>query len=204
MGEDLILIAGVTLLCMLSPGPDMLLVMRNSLLHGRHAGLWTALGVLFGNLVHCCYCLVGIGVLISSSIVAFNVLKWAGAAYLIYLGISSLLAPTGIPRMRERGTSPITARTALRQGLINNLLNPKATLFFLGVFSQFVGPTDSSTHQVLLVATMLAVSSGFWLLFICGLQARPVRTVLVGVSRSLQRFFGGLLVALGLRVAMAD
>jgi threonine/homoserine/homoserine lactone efflux protein len=80
MLEQILLIAGVTALCMLSPGPDMALVARNSLVRGRRFGLGSDVGILAGNLIHCGYCLVGIGVLISRSIVAFNLLKWAGAA----------------------------------------------------------------------------------------------------------------------------
>jgi threonine/homoserine/homoserine lactone efflux protein len=88
MAQDLLLIVGITMLCMLSPGPDMVLVMRNTLARGRQSGLFTALGVLSGNFVHITYCLLGVGVVVAHSVVAYSVLKFAGAAYLIFLGVT--------------------------------------------------------------------------------------------------------------------
>ena len=94
MLDQILLIVSVTFLVMVTPGPDMVLVLRNTLVSGRRAGLHTSIGILSGNLVHITYCLLGIGVLISQSIVAFSVLKYAGAAYLIYLGIMSFRTGT--------------------------------------------------------------------------------------------------------------
>ncbi|HTU57386.1 MAG TPA: LysE family transporter, partial [Polyangiales bacterium] len=139
MAQDLLLIIGITMLCMLSPGPDMALVMRNTLAGDRASGLSTSLGVLTGNLVHIGYCALGIGVLIAHSVVAYSALKFAGAAYLIFLGISGLRSAkastdqtAAAPRMRT-GSSFL-------QGLLNNLLNPKGALFYLGVFTQVITP----------------------------------------------------------------
>jgi threonine/homoserine/homoserine lactone efflux protein len=89
LGQILVIVS-VTALVMVSPGPDMVLVLRNTFVSGRHAGLQTSMGVLTGNLVHFAYCVLGIGLLISQSILAFSALKYAGASYLIYLGIVSL------------------------------------------------------------------------------------------------------------------
>ena|SRR5687767_14025078 len=89
MLDQILVIIPVTFLVMVSPGPDMVLVLRNTLVSGRRAGLHTSVGILSGNLVHITYCLLGIGLLISQSILAFSALKYAAAAYLIYLGISS-------------------------------------------------------------------------------------------------------------------
>src|SRR4030095_9772847 len=90
MLDQLLVIVSVTSLVMIIPGPDMFLVLRNTFMSGRRAGLQTSMGVLSGNLVHITYCVLGIGLLISQSILAFSVLKYAAAAYLIYLGIMSL------------------------------------------------------------------------------------------------------------------
>ena len=89
MLDQILVIVSVTALVMITPGPDMVLVLRNTLVDGRRAGLQTSIGILCGNLVHITYCVIGIGVLISQSIVAFSILKYAGGAYLIYLGIVS-------------------------------------------------------------------------------------------------------------------
>jgi threonine/homoserine/homoserine lactone efflux protein len=128
MIDQILVIVSVTFLVMVSPGPDMILVLRNTLLGGRGAGLRTSGGILAGNLVHITYCVVGIGWLISQSILAFTVLKYAGAAYLIYLGIMSFRAGT-----TTLDTSSVEGRRRNRswfvQGFVNNLLNPKSTLF---------------------------------------------------------------------------
>ena len=89
MLDQLLVIVSVTFLVMLSPGPDMVLVLRHTFVGGRRAGLQTSMGILSGNLVHITYCVLGIGLLISQSILAFSALKYAAAAYLIYLGIMS-------------------------------------------------------------------------------------------------------------------
>src|SRR5574341_1272938 len=89
MLDQISVIVSVTFLVMVSPGPDMVLVLRNTFTSGRRAGLQTSMGILSGNLVHITYCVLGIGLLISRSIVAFSTLKYAAAAYLIYLGIMS-------------------------------------------------------------------------------------------------------------------
>ena len=85
--DQLLLIVSVTFVVMISPGPDMVLVIRNTFVGGRRAGLRTSMGILSGNLVHITYCVLGIGLIISQSIKAFAALKYAAAAYLIYLGI---------------------------------------------------------------------------------------------------------------------
>ena len=94
MLDQILVIVSVTALVMVAPGPDMLLVLRNTFVGGRGAGLQTSAGVLSGNLVHISYCVLGIGVIISRSILAFSVLKLAGAAYLVYLGVVTLRAGT--------------------------------------------------------------------------------------------------------------
>src|ERR1051325_11521343 len=122
MTEKLLIVHGVTTLCMLSPGPDMVLVMRNTLAGDRRRVGLTALGVLTGNLFHIAYCTVGIALLLSRSPLAYTVLRVASAAYLVFLGAQALWnarrggdAPTAPER---RGASPYW------QGFVNNVLNP--------------------------------------------------------------------------------
>src|SRR5687767_1702869 len=118
MLDQILVIVSVTLLVMVSPGPDMVLVLRNSLVSGRHAGLQTSIGILFANLVHITYCVLGIGVLISQSIVAFSMLKYAGAAYLIYLGIVSFRS--GAKRLTTGDMEGLqSSRTWFVQGFVN-------------------------------------------------------------------------------------
>src|SRR5262245_52020917 len=93
---DLLGVAGLTVLIMITPGGDLALVTRNTILGGKHAGGWTSAGILTGNLVHLTYCLLGVG-WIATSATAFTILKLAGGAYLIFLGLQSLRPTTSTP-----------------------------------------------------------------------------------------------------------
>ena len=203
MLDQLLVIVGITVLVMISPGPDMVIVMRNTMLGGRAGGLETSVGVLTGNLVHISYCVVGIGWLISTSIVAFSILRYAGAAYLIYLGLTSLFA--GRQRLADAiDESKPTTRRWFVQGFINNVLNPKGTLFYLGVFTMVITPETTIPVTVLLVAVMMAICAGFWLLFVMTLDQPAVRRFIDRSQHIVNRLFGVLLVTLGLRVALID
>jgi RhtB (resistance to homoserine/threonine) family protein len=203
MLEQILVIVGVTFLVMVSPGPDMVIVLRNTLIGGRRAGRLTSLGVLAGNLVHIGYCVLGIGWLISKSIVAFSVLKYAGAAYLIYLGITSFRSGEG---KLDPGTPTGGRRTRawFVQGMLNNLLNPKGTLFYLGVFTTIITPETSAAETLVLVACMMAVSAAFWLVFVQTLDRPVVRASIESSEKFVNRTFGVLLVILGLRVASME
>jgi threonine/homoserine/homoserine lactone efflux protein len=161
--NQILVIVSVTALVMVSPGPDMVLVLRNTIVSGRRAGLRTSMGILSGNLVHITYCVLGIGLLISQSILAFSALKYAGAAYLIYLGIMSFRSDDKTLDTNDvEGRRP--NRTWFVQGFVNNLLNPKGTLFYLGVFTTVIAPETSASVMLLLIFTMMLVSV-FWLFF---------------------------------------
>ncbi|MEQ8205661.1 MAG: LysE family transporter [Woeseia sp.] len=203
MYEQLVLVATLTVLVMISPGPDMVIVMRNTIVGGRAAGLQTSLGVLGGNLVHISYCLLGIGWVISQSIVVFSVIKFAGAAYLIYLGICSFRHEQTSLRVADI-TPVVSRRTWLLQGFINNLLNPKGTLFYLGVFTVVITPQTTAGTTGLLVASTVLVSALFWLFFVYTLDRPAVRRFIDRSQQTVSRVFGVVLLALGVRVALLE
>ena len=149
------------------------------------------------------YCALGVGWLISQSIVAFSVLKYAGAVYLIFLGVVSFRA----------GTSSLDTTTATQvrgdrrwfvQGFINNVLNPKGTLFYLGVFTVVITPETSLGVTLILVICMMSVSATFWVAFVYTLDQPAVRHLLQSGQHVVNRVFGALLIGLGLRVAVLD
>jgi RhtB (resistance to homoserine/threonine) family protein len=211
MTRDFALIISVTMLCMLSPGPDMVLVMRNTLASGRRSGFYTSLGVLSGNFVHIAYCALGVGVLVAHSVVAYSALKFAGAAYLIFLGITGIRNAKKVETraqnndaLNAKENAPARARSSFFQGFLNNLLNPKGALFYLGVFTQVITPRTAPARAVALVATMVLTSAAFWFVFVATLHLPPVRTLLARSRQTLERAFGVVLVLLGLRVAAQD
>ena len=200
MLEQLLVIVSLTFLVMVSPGPDMVLVLRNTFISGRRAGLQTSIGILSGNLVHITYCVLGIGLLISQSITAFSALRYAGAAYLIYLGIMSFRSGA-----KTLDTSDIDGRRPNRtwfvQGFVNNLLNPKGTLFYLGVFTTVIAPDTSASAMLLFIFSMMLVSASFWLFFVCTLDRPTIREFIERSQQTVNRIFGALLLLLGIRVA---
>ena len=200
--DKLLLVVGVTTLCMLSPGPDMVLVMRNTLTRDRRAGALTALGVLTGNMFHIGYCTLGIGWLLSRSATAYDVLRYGGALYLVYLGIQGLRSQGGGLAQVESGASG-PATSAYAQGVINNLLNPKGSLFYLGVFTQLITPDTSLAESLLLIAAMVSVSTLFWVVFVQTLHLPAIRTRLARWHRTLDRTFGLVLILLGAKIALA-
>jgi threonine/homoserine/homoserine lactone efflux protein len=203
MTERLLLIIGVTTLCMLSPGPDMVLVMRNTLVVNRNAGGWTAFGILTGNMFHIAYCALGLGLLLSRSPTAYNVLRYASALYLGYLAIRNFKSRgDGLaePEAAQRGQ----ARGPYLQGLFNNLLNPKGILFYLGVFTQVITPEVSLLNAMILIATMVSVSAAFWVVFVQTLHLPAIRARLRRWNRAIDRSFGVLLLALAIKIALLE
>ena len=202
MLDQILVIVSVTALAMVIPGPDMVLVLRNTLVSGRRAGLHTSMGVLCGNLVHISYCMLGIGLLISRSIVAFAVLKYAGAAYLIYLGITSFRSDAR--RLDTNALEDVRAeRACFGQGFVNNLLNPKGALFYVGVFTIVITPSTSASAMLALILSMMLVSASFWLCFVHTLDRPTIRDFIERSQRTVNRLFGVALCLLGFRVAAA-
>ena len=200
MLEQLLVVMGVTFLVMVSPGPDMAVVVRNTFQGGSPAGLQTSAGVLTGNLVHITYCVLGIGVLISTNVFLFNLLRYAGALYLIYLGVMSFRAESSTIDVSADEAAPRT-RAWFMQGLINNVLNPKGTLFYLGIFTVVIVPGTSAGVMLILIASMVAVSAVFWLFFVLTLDSPVVRRLLQRGQQTVNKVFGVVLVLLGVRVA---
>lgn len=193
---------GVVVLVIVTPGPDTALTIRNTLLGGRAAGLATAAGVALGQAVWALAAAVGIAALVQASQTAFTALRLAGAAYLVFLGVQSLLAA-----IRGRARDPaapagggLPPAVALRQGLASNLANPKMAAFFTSLLPQFVvGPSFAPLFALGLVLCALTL---VWLAAYAVAVARAGRLLRrPRVRRALEAVTGAVLVALGLRIA---
>jgi len=190
-------------LALVSPGPDFIMTSRNSMVYSRRTGVYSSLGLALGMAVHVTYCLLGIGLIISRSILLFSVLKYLGAAYLIYIGWKSLRAQpvraTGDGIVRERN---LPAGEAIKMGFLTNVLNPKATLFMFGLFTQVIRPDTPLMLQVLYGAEM-SLMTFLWFSFVASvLSVSLIRLRFSSVQHIFERFFGGLLILLGMRVAL--
>lgn len=192
----------ITVLAVISPGPDFAMVTRNSLMLSRRAGILTAAGIGLGVLVHVTYTLVGVGWLIQQSIWLFNAIKLMGALYLVFLGIKMLRTAPVDPRDGDP-ISPPTDGAALRTGLMTNVLNPKTTLFIVSLFMQVVGPDTPVAVQIAYGAFIsLAHVVWFSVVALC-FSAGAVRERLLAVRHWIDRAFGGLLVTFGILLAAA-
>jgi threonine/homoserine/homoserine lactone efflux protein len=148
-------VAAVALIAI--PGPNLIYIATRSMSEGRRAGLASVLGVETGTLIHSLAAALGISALVASSATAFEVVRYAGAAYLVYLGVRELLRRRDPSDPAAPRPEPSLAR-AYRQGVLVQVLNPKVALFFLAFLPQFVDPARGSVAtQVLVLGTLLAV-----------------------------------------------
>ncbi|CAB3634825.1 Threonine efflux protein [Achromobacter mucicolens] len=200
---ELIAVITITVLAVISPGPDFAMVTRNSLMLSRRAGVLTALGIGMGVLVHVGYTLVGVGLLIQQSLWLFNAIKLAGAAYLVYLGMKMLRTRPGSGNS-SRAAAAMSDLAALRTGFLTNALNPKTTVFIVSLFMQVVRPDTPLAVQVGYGAFIsLAHVTWFCLVAMC-FSSDGVRQRLLAVRHWIDRIFGGLLVAFGVLLAVAS
>jgi len=137
---ELITVAILQLLSIISPGSDFAIVCRNSLVYSRKTGVYSAIGVALGILVHVAYSIVGIGLIISKSILLFSTIKLLRAVYLIYIGCKSLQVKPVKQSNLHWFKQDITHIAAMRICFLNNILNPKVTLFFFSLFTQILSP----------------------------------------------------------------
>jgi threonine/homoserine/homoserine lactone efflux protein len=183
----LLLFAGSVATLVLIPGPNLIYIVTRSVEAGRRAGLLSMLGVETGTVVHVAAAAFGLSAVLASSATAFEIVKYAGVAYLVYLGVRALRSKEAPPV-----AGPSGMRRTFAEGVLVNVLNPKVSLFFLAFLPQFVDPARGTTAGQVLVlgAVFLAIASLLDLLFVAGAG-------LVGERlRGGRRFAGGVYLAL--------
>ncbi len=204
--RDIAAFLAVAVLLVVTPGADMALVSKNALLHGRRVALLTALGINAGIVVWTAAAALGVAALIRASATAFTVLKLAGAAYLIYLGLHGIWLSRRANQRddggRDQGSRRQDRPSGFRQGLLSNLLNPKIAVFFTSFIPQFVSPGQSVFLNSLALGAIFNLLGVAWLLAFALVVSRAgdlLRRPRVKVA--LDRFTGCVLVGLGLRLA---
>ena len=197
---------GVCLLVICTPGPDTALTIRNSIISGRRGGLLTAAGIAAGQMLWTLAASVGIAGLLQASQPAFTALKIIGWVYLVLLGIQSILAAVrGRPSHEQRRVrSKLGQWSALRQGLVSNLANPKMAAFFLSLLPQFVSPSAGSSFVPFALLGLLFCLMTFGWLSIYTLAIHRLGGSLQRsrVRRALEAVTGTVLVGLGVRLAV--
>lgn len=203
--NEFLTIALIHLLAVASPGPDFAVVVRESVVRGRRAGLFTALGVGSGILIHVTYSLLGIGLIVSQSILLFNILKWLAAAYLLYIGIKALRArPMDAAAMENDKAVARSALAAFSIGFITNGLNPKATLFFLSLFAVVIDPHTPLQVQMGYGAYLTGATALWFCLVALLFSQQRVRAGFARMGHWFDRITGVVLIGLGIKVALSQ
>ena len=208
--HHLLLFVAAGVLLNLTPGPDVLYIVSNSLRSGAKAGVVAALGINAGCFVHIFAAALGVSALLAASPAAFTVLKWIGAAYLLWVGAKLIFAraPHAAPDLRQlAGATPaLPLRKVFLGGFLTNALNPKVAIFFLAFVPQFIGPEAGDKALAFIALGSLfnvnsvAINAG-WALAAAWLAGRGgVRSAL----HWLDRVAGAMFVGFGLKLALAD
>lgn len=213
--HDLTLFIVSGLLLNIMPGPDSLLIMTRSATQGWRAGSAAALGIGAGTMVHIFAAALGLSALLATSATAFTVVKWIGAAYIVYVGIGMLRAKlraeaddaADAESAARSAAQPLAYRKIFFQGFLTNVLNPKVALFFLAFVPQFISSDSTSKPLAFIVLGCIFNFNGMlWCnglaVFTAFASARLKVKPLVALW--LNRVTGGLFLALGLRLALAE
>ena len=197
----------------LTPGPDVLCIVSHSLRSGARAGIVAGLGVTAGCFIHIFAAALGVGALVAASATAFTVLKWVGAAYLLYVGLKLLLSRSGGSPLGSavaalaQESAPVNLRKVFRNGFLTNALNPKVALFFLAFVPQFIAPGAEHATWVFLALGVLfnvnAIPVNVGWALAAAWMARRSAVVQRGMS-ALDRVAGALFIAFGLKLALSS
>lgn len=196
--DAVITFAIASLALLLIPGPAVIYVLNRSVSEGREAGLAAVAGLELGNLVHVIAASAGLSAVLATSAAAFNVVKWLGAGYLVFVGIRTLLTK---PSAIDEDVAAVSRRRSFVQGIVVNILNPKVALFFLSYLPQFIDPDNGAAWSQALVLGAIFVAIGCLTDGTYALGASALRSVLL-TGRTLpfvQRYVAGtVFIALGL------
>ena len=209
--HDLPLFVISGLLLNIAPGPDSILIMTRSASQGWRAGSAAALGIGAGTCVHILAAALGLSAVLAASSWAFAVVKWVGAAYLVYIGLQMLIsrrqAPAASASGASAGVSALSWSKIFRQGFLTNVLNPKVALFFLAFVPQFIAP--DAPHKALaflLLGAVFNLNAMLWCHFLAVSTALASARLRVGgtLATWLNRSIGALFLSFGLKLALAE
>jgi threonine/homoserine/homoserine lactone efflux protein len=187
------------------PGPATLLTVMRAATSGTRAGLATGVGIAAGDAVHTLMAIVGISAVIATSAMLFSIVKYIGAAYLVYLGIRAMLEQA--PKNFERRKVPVSAGTAFRQAILAEVLNPKTALFFLAFLPQFVRPENGSVALQLTVLGVVFILLGLVSTVVYAVSAGRLGNFLrknPAVLKWQGKVIGGVYCTLGIRLALQE
>ncbi len=194
----------IALLAGMSPGPDFFVVMKNSLCHGRKIGIATSMGIAAALLIHVTYTIIGIALIIQHYHFLYVIIQIFGAVYLAYLGIKTIILTFKKMKIELEETKKNNESKSIREGFINgflcNLLNPKAFVFFLSIFSQFISPGMPKWMEIVF-GIEVVITVGLWFVLLSVfVSSKRFRRIYEKIDVWLERIFGAILVFFAIRV----
>jgi threonine/homoserine/homoserine lactone efflux protein len=198
------LFIATAIVLIITPGQDTFFILGRSLAGGRSAGISAALGISTGTVIHTILAALGLSALLATSPYAFMTVKFAGAAYLIYIGVRALLVKDTLPG--EADATPDGHWSAFRQGVLTNLLNPKVALFFLALLPQFIAADSGRKVLAFLVLGLSFVAMGVAWCVMLAIAAAKLRGAFLrrpSMAQVLNKVAGAMFIGLGLRLATA-
>lgn len=194
----------IAILMAISPGSDFVMVTRNSIFYGKKAGLYSTLGISAAIWVHVAYSIAGLAIIITNSIVLFSILKYLGAAYLIYVGWKTFTSKSVIPDEKGKKIQTISNYESFKIGFISNVLNPKTTIFFLSVFTQLV-TVETPIWIQLVYGSIICIAHLVWFTLVSYMFTHPVLlNKFYNHQKIIEKTIGIVLIAFGLKVASAS
>jgi RhtB (resistance to homoserine/threonine) family protein len=202
--DQILSVSIVAVFMAISPGADFAMVTRNSIFYSRKAGLFSSLGIGVAIWIHVAYSVAGIAIIISKSIILFSIIKYIGAAYLIYIGWKTFNSPAAQYKNDDLSKSELSNLSAFKIGFMTNALNPKTTVFFLSIFTQVIKPDTPFSVQVI-YGVIISLAHLIWFCIVSILLTHPV---ILGkfnnYIKSIERVVGGVLMGFGLKVALTS
>lgn len=190
----------IHLLAVSSPGPDFVMVVKNALTYSRKIGVYTALGIGSGIIVHIVYTFLGIGLLIKEIPALFDLIKYIGGIYIVYMGIMSIRSNSNNKVVHEGEKVAISNFKAYRIGFLTNALNPKASLFFLSLFTLMVKP-DTNPYVLSILGVLLVLQTTGWFILISYFFTQEkIQKRYFQYERTINVVFGVVLILLAIKV----
>ena len=206
--SELLTVTTIAIFMSISPGADFVMITRNSLFFGRSAGLYSSLGISVAIWIHVAYSIAGLSLIISNSIIFFSIIKYLGAAYLIYIGWKTFRSNSIDKEKKNEDRSRLQKKelsnfSAFKIGFITNALNPKTTIFFLSIFTQIVD-IHTPLHIQLIYGAIISLAHLIWFSFVAFFLSHPILLKKFNRNKNLiEKVVGSFLIIFGLKVAMS-
>ncbi|WP_461534408.1 LysE family translocator [Sinomicrobium sp.] len=191
----------------ITPGADTMYILGRSIAQGKKAGLYSAIGIGTGALIHCVFAVLGLSIIIAKSALAFQIVKYAGAGYLIFLGLKMLLTKRDSAFELKDTHKKLSGKRIYLSGILTNVLNPKVALFFLAFLPQFVDPESVENPLPFLILGLTFVTTGtLWCLALAFFSSKLSKSIRenYNIKKWLDRITGGIFIAMGIKLALSE